>query len=240
MSSGRGDDNGDLQTSGLMKWPSDPARLEELQYELAQLRPKPWVPPTGFTIGGCFVCFERDGDDGETDVGWAAAVTVQGSRMLASSVISGMATAPYLPGFLAAREGPLLEKAVRALAPAPDVLMVNATGRDHPRRTGLAFHLGWALDMPSVGITHRSFLASGKEPGPWSMSITPQFIGEEQVGWWVRTRSQARPVAVTPGWRIGLDTCLEVVREGTHRVRTPEPIRQARRLARTARVAEKP
>ena len=147
----------------------------------------------------------------------------------------GEAGAPYGPGLLAAREGALLEATVRALPRLPDVLLVNATGRDHPRRAGLALHIGWVLDLPTVGVTNRPLVASGDHPAPRAGSRAPLRIDGEQVGWWVRTRTRAQPVAVSPGWRTGLDTVLEVVKMAGVLARTPEPIRQARRLARSAR-----
>ena len=78
--------------------------------------------------------------------------------------ISGLAGGPYLPALLALREGPLLEQAVRALPIVPEVLIVNATGRDHPRRAGLALHLGAVLGLPTVGVTTRPLVAQGAWP----------------------------------------------------------------------------
>ncbi len=127
-----------------MRWPTDPPELEALQQELAELQPQPWTPSVGVTTGGCFVCFGRGGEGSGIagDRGWASAVLMAWRRLLAGSEIVSEAGAPYLPGLLAAREGELLESAVRALPGLPDVLLVNATGRDHPRRAGLALHLG--------------------------------------------------------------------------------------------------
>src|SRR5690606_2014026 len=76
-------------------------------------------------------------------------------RELASLVLPGAPGAPYVPGRLALREGPLLDAAVRALPRRPDVLLVHAAGRDHPRRAGLALMLGAALELPSIGVTAR-------------------------------------------------------------------------------------
>lgn len=188
-------------------------------------------------MGGCFVCFARGGSGAgsEGDPGWAAAVTMRERRVLASSESVGEAGSPYEAGLLAAREGRLLATALAALPKPPEVLLVNATGMDHPRRAGLALHLGWAMDLPTVGVTHRPFLASGEAPGQWAGSATPLTIDGEQVGWLLRTRSGAYPVAVSPGWRIDLETARRLVLDSVRRVRTPEPIRAARRLARTAR-----
>jgi deoxyribonuclease V len=225
-----------------MHWPTDPSDLTRLQHELAALRPQPWTPPPHATIGGCFVCFERGGSGlGDAgDRGWSAAVTMRRRRVLSQGCAGGEARAPYVPGLLAAREGSLLAAAVAALPRAPDVLLVNGTGRDHPRRAGLAIQLGWVVDLPAVGVTNRTLSASGEPPGPEPGAAAPLLLEGEQVGWWLRTAAGARPVAVTPGWRTQLDTALEVVRAASIAVRTPEPLRQARRLARRARAADRP
>jgi hypothetical protein len=78
--------------------------------------------------------------------------------------VSGPVGGPYLPTMLALREGPLLEQALRALPVAPEVLVVNATGRDHPRGAGLALHLGAVLGLPTVGVTTRPLVAQGIWP----------------------------------------------------------------------------
>jgi deoxyribonuclease V len=219
-------------------WPSEPVALEHLQSELASLQPTLWAPPDDLTVGGCFVCFTRGGSGGgaRNDHGWAAAVEIRGHRVSFTSVVEGAAGARYVSGLLALREGPLLEKAMTALGGhRPEVLLVNATGRDHPRRAGLALHLGWMLDLPTIGVTHRPLIAMGEGPVDSRGARSPLWIDGDHVGWWLRTRVGARPLAVSPGWRTDLDTVVEVVMRSLGQVRTPEPIRQARRVARTAR-----
>ncbi|MGH8874051.1 MAG: endonuclease V [Acidimicrobiia bacterium] len=209
-----------------------------MQHRLATARPEPWDPFPGAVVGGCFVCFGRGGSGSGSagDPGWAASVTTRDARLVESVVIAGEAGGPYLPGLLSLREGRLLDEAVRALPRMPDVLLVNATGRDHPLRAGLAVHLGAVLDLATVGVTHRPLLAhGGRPPDLPAGAASPLFVDEEVVGAWVRTRPGARPVAVTAGWRTGPEEAVEVVRSATGRARTPEPIRQARRLARMAR-----
>ena len=158
-----------------------------------------------------------------------------GKALLARCVVDGEARAPYGPGMLARREGPLLEAVVRALEVVPDVLLINATGRDHPRRAGLALHLGAALGLPSVGVTHRPLLARGDWPEAARGATAPLVLDGEHVGSWVRTRTGARPVAVHSGWRTSPDVAVEVVMAASRGHRTPEPLRLARRLAREAR-----
>jgi deoxyribonuclease V len=216
-------------------WPSKPGELAALQEELGASTPDRWRPTGPLKVGGCYICFSDDGAPSVGDPAWAAAVLVLGGHPRAGTVIQGTAPAAYQPTFLALREGPLLEEAVSALPEPPDVLLVNATGRDHPRRGGLALHLGAVLGLSSVGVTDRSLVASGEEPAEEAGSLSPLAIEGETVGYWVRTREGVRPVAAHAGWRTDARTAAEVVIASAVRARTPEPVRQARRMARRAR-----
>src|SRR5207247_2406472 len=103
----------------------------------------------------------------------------------------GPGPSSYEVGLLALREGLLLEHAVRALEDQPDVLLVSATGRDHPRGAGLALHLGAVLGVPTVGITHRPLLAAGEWPTDERGATSPLVRDGELVGYWLRTRRGA-------------------------------------------------
>ena len=218
-------------------WPATADELLQLQQALGELTPERWQPPTTPPrIGACFVCFERvQGAGGAGDRGFAGAVVTHRRRLLAGVTSSGPAGGSYLPTLLALREGPLLEQAVRALPLAPEVLLVNATGRDHPRRAGLALHLGAVLGLPTVGVTTRPLLAQGAWPPDQRAATAPLLLGGEVVGCWVRTRPGARPVAVHAAWQTDAKDAVQVVLAATRRARTPEPLRRARTLARTRR-----
>jgi deoxyribonuclease V len=212
-------------------WPRTREELIEEQLLLATLQPEPWLFEPGVRVGGVFVCFPR-GERGPGQAGdraWAAACVGE-----ETVVVQGRAGAPYEPGVLALREGALLEAAVRALAEPPDVLLVDATGRDHPRRAGLALHLGAVLDLPTVGVTHRPLVAQGDWPPDERGARDPLLVEGELVGYWLRTRVGTRPLAIHAGWRTDPATAAEVVLL-TCRARTPEPLRRARRRAREAR-----
>lgn len=201
--------------------------------------PPSWQPPVGdLAAAGCFVCFPRgpSGSGAAGDAAWAAAALVRMGRVAGSAVLGGEAGAAYEAGLLALREGLLLEAAVRALPEVPEVVLVDATGRDHPRRAGLALHLGAVIDVPTVGVTHRPLLAEGEWPDEERGKRSPLLLGGEVVGYWVRTRRGKRPLAVHAAWRTDPETAADLVLR-LCRARTPEPLRQARRLAREARAS---
>ncbi len=219
-------------------WPASPPVLICSQRELATATPRQWRARTdAVRIGGCVVCFGRGliGPGSPGDRSWAAATVLRGERVLAEANVTGRAGAAYAPGLLALREGPCLEAAVRSLRVRPDVLLVDATGRDHPRRAGLALQLGAVLDLPTVGVTHRPLCAGGAWPDDVRGATTPLLLGGERVGAWLRTRPRARPLAIHAGWRTDVEVAIEVVLTATFGKRTPEPLRHARMLARTAR-----
>jgi deoxyribonuclease V len=221
-------------------WPADPDSLIVLQESLAAAAMPIFEFDPDAPIGGCYVCFTRGGT-GAGQAGepaWAAAaLTRRGRRQSAAVVVPGESGAPYLPGLLALREGALLEAAVRALRSPPAVLLVDGTGRDHPRRAGLALHLGAALGLPTVGVTHRPLLARGDWPPPGRGAASPLLLDAQVVGCWLRTRAEVRPVAVHAAWGTDPELAREVVLAATRRARTPEPLRAARRAARRARAA---
>jgi deoxyribonuclease V len=221
-------------------WPASAGELAGVQQALAAATPPPWSPPAASPqVGGCFVCFARGiaGPGAEGDPAFAAAAVLQGRRVLARAMVRGVAGAPYLPAMLALREGRLLEGAVRALdeRSAPEVLLVNASGRDHPRRAGLALHLGAVLGVPTVGVTNRLLAAEGEWPAAAAGSVAPLLLRGELVGYWLRARRASKPVAVHAAWRTDPETAVEVVRAAIRRARTPEPLRRARAAARAAR-----
>ena len=224
-------------------WPTSAEELRRRQEELARSEPPLWRPGgTPELTAGCFVCFPRNhaGIGAAGDQGWAAAVLLQDLVVVDMCIVRGEADAPYKPGLLALREGPLLERAVRGLDTRPEVLLVNASGRDHQRKAGLAVHLGAVLDLPTVGVTHRPLIALGRRPIALPRGATsPLMVDDEIVARWVRTRWGVRPLVAHAAWRTDPETAAWLVLETSSGARTPAPLREARRLARTARAVDR-
>jgi deoxyribonuclease V len=231
---GAGQHRGTLEQLG---WPATRDELVAVQLELARLQvPELELSGPDLTVGACFASFSRgrSGRGRADEPAWAAAVLTRGRKLIGSAVVTGTAGAPYEPGLLALREGLILERVVRRL-PAPGVLLVDATGRDHPRRAGLALHLGAVLGVATVGITSRPLIAHGGWPDTERGASSPLLLDTEIVGYWLRSRAGARPIAVHAGWGTDPDGALRIAMWSLRRARTPQPIRLARRLARLAR-----
>jgi deoxyribonuclease V len=153
-------------------------------------------------------------------------------------VVADRVSAPYHAGLLALREGPILERVVSALIKLPDLLLVDGTGLDHPRRAGLAIHLGAVFALPTVGVTHRPLVAVGGPPPSLRRrgASTPLQLDDHVVGRWTCTKSGVRPVLAHAAWRTDADTAAAVVlAASTRAARTPVPLQEARRVAREAR-----
>jgi deoxyribonuclease V len=216
-------------------WPATPDELIRVQEALAGAAWTPFRPLGRVRVGACYTCFAQagPGQGRPDDVGWAAAAL--GDEIAVTSAVSPEG---YEAGLLALREGPLLEAAVRALTDLPDVLLVDATGRDHPRRAGLALQLGAVLDLPTVGLTDRPLLARGDDPEDVRGAASPLSIDGERVGYLLRTKPGARPICVHAAWRTMPEAALEIVLMATGQMRTPEPLRAARTAARAARARD--
>jgi deoxyribonuclease V len=161
----------------------------------------------------------------------------QAADVVTQAVVGDRVPAAYAPGLLALREGPILAATVALLDPVPDVLLVDATGLDHPRRAGLALHLGAVTGLPTVGVTARTLAARGDPPPTGRRGATsPVSLDGDVVGYWVCTRTGAKPVLAHAGWRTDAVTAAAVVlAASTEGARAPVPLQEARRVAREAR-----
>jgi deoxyribonuclease V len=141
---------------------------------------------------------------------------------------------PYVPGLLSFREIPVLLAALRKLQTMPDLLFCDAQGYAHPRRMGLASHLGVVLDRPSIGCAKSLLIGSHKalpqKAGSWTLLIDEK-AGGERIGAVVRTRAGVRPIYVSQGHRVSLETSVRLTLAVTNGYRIPRPTRDADHFA---------
>ena len=138
----------------------------------------------------------------------------------------------YVPGLLSFREAPAALAALERLRARPDVLLCDGQGYAHPRRFGLACHLGVLLDCPCVGCAKTWLTGTYAEPGPNGGDWSPLREGDELIGAAVRTRARIKPVYVSVGHQIDLLSAIALVLRCTHGFRLPEPLRAADHLTR--------
>jgi len=139
---------------------------------------------------------------------------------------------PYIPGLLAFREGPVILEALRNLSCEPDAFLFDGMGQIHPRRMGIAAHLGLWLGRPTIGCGKTRYIGDYAEPGKAKGSRSLLTHRGAQLGVVLRTRSNVKPVFVSVGHLADNDSAVRLTLDATTRYRLPEPIRAAHNLAR--------
>lgn len=148
-------------------------------------------------------------------------------NMVEVEVVEGKLDFPYIPGLLSFREAPLILDACRKLTITPDLVLVDGQGIAHPRRMGLASHLGLFLDIPTIGCAKSRLCGSHKEPGIEPGRYAEVLEGEEIIGVALRTKVGVKPLYVSIGHKVDLDTAVRWVLECCRDYRLPEPVRLA-------------
>lgn len=157
-------------------------------------------------------------------------------EVVAEYTQKGIIDFPYVPGLLSFREAPLLLQVFEQIDPAPDLIMLDGQGIAHPRRLGLASHLGLFLDCPAVGCAKSRLVGEHREPGKKKGAHTPlQGKNGETLGAALRTREGCKPIFVSAGHKIDLASAIEWVLRVSPRYRIPEPTRLAHNLVNRVR-----
>lgn len=228
-----------MEVADLHPWPATPREAEEIQDRLRPMLdlagPGPREPRT---VAGLDVSYAGDGGGAGARLAAAVVVLDTGTlEVVAERVVTGTAAFPYVPGLFAFRELPALVEALRALPVSPDLLVCDGYGLAHPRRFGLACHVGVLTGLPTIGIAKTGFIGSYDPPGRRRGDGSPLRDGGEIVGRVLRTRDGVRPVFVSVGHRVDLDTACHLALALTPRYRLPETTRRADRLSRDALAA---
>jgi deoxyribonuclease V len=169
-----------------------------------------------------------------TGLAWAAIALVELDRLeLIESVLAATPTTfPYVPGYLSFRELPAALAALALLHRSPDLLMVDGQGIAHPRRLGLASHLGVVTDLPSIGVAKSRLIGAHPPLGQAQGSRAALHDRGERIGTVLRTAAGVRPLYISIGHRIGLRRAERLVLAALAGYRLPEPTRLADRLSR--------
>lgn len=138
---------------------------------------------------------------------------------------------PYIPGLLTFREGPVLEQAFQQLQHTPDVFIFDGMGQIHPRRMGIAAHMGLWLDRPTIGCGKTHFIGDYAEPGTQKGDSSPLHYKGQQLGMVLRTRNNVKPIYISVGHRAELQSAVQLTLACITRYRLPEPIRMAHNAA---------
>ena len=210
----------------LNAWDLSPPEAFAQQNELAlQVERKPRLGPVHH-VAGVDVSV-RD------DVSRAAVVVLDFEDMspVDYAIATRPVTFPYVPGLLAYREGPVVLNALERLGTTPDLLIFDGQGLAHPRRLGIASHIGLLVDMPAVGCAKSRLCGQHDEPGQEPGSYAPLLDQKELIGAVLRTRQDVKPVYVSIGHRVDLETSIKYVLACCRGYRLPETTRWAHRVA---------
>ncbi|UCF77948.1 MAG: endonuclease V [Candidatus Eiseniibacteriota bacterium] len=215
-----------MKVRKLHDWDLDSSGARQLQYELASLIEVRALPSRISSVAGADVALEAS----TARAGAAIAVLSFPDLALRELVTAeGKVRFPYVPGLLTFREGPILIEALKKLSSRPDVILFDGQGIAHFRGMGIASHVGLFAGLPTVGCAKSPLLKPGREPGPKRGATSPIRREGHLVGVALRTRSNVRPVYVSPGHLADVSSSVRLVLDCCTRFRIPEPLRVAHR-----------
>ena len=177
--------------------------------------------------------------DPETEVAFAGVIVYHfpGLEKVERRMARRKLRFPYVPGLLSFRECPVLLAAFARLRTEPDLILIDGHGRAHPRRFGIACHIGILFDKPTIGCAKSRLVGEHQEPGKKAGSTTPLMLEGERIGVVLRTRDDVRPIYVTTGHRVSLDSAVGLVKQCVDGFRIPKPTREADHYVRDLRRA---
>lgn len=215
-----------MNTTAPHPWDVSTAEAKEIQLRLREK--VSFQPDFGEvrTVAGVDV-----GGKGESVMAAIVVLSYPGLKPLEQSLAQEEVHMPYVPGLLAFREGPAVLSACQKLDTEPDLFIFDGQGFAHPRRMGIASHVGVIFDKPSIGCAKSRLCGTHHEPAPEAGSYAHLYDGDEIIGTVLRTRDNVSPVYVSVGHRIDLETAVEYVMGCCKGYRLPETTRYAHRAA---------
>lgn len=210
-------------------WDLSPTEAIALQRELASdVECVDRLPEKITRVAGVDVGFE---DGGRIARAAVAVLSFPDLAPMEQSIARLDTAFPYIPGLLSFRELPAVLEALAHLSEPPDVILCDGQGRAHPRRFGIACHLGLLLDLPTLGVGKTRLIGEHEEPGPERGDWTALLDKGEIIGATLRTRPGVKPLYISGGHRVGLESAVRLTLACLTRYRLPETTRAAHRLA---------
>ncbi|MEH1895494.1 MAG: deoxyribonuclease V [Nostoc sp.] len=179
-------------------------------------------------VAGVDMGFEADGTISRAAV---AVLSFPDLQVIETSLAHRPTTFPYVPGFLSFREIPAVLDALEKITTIPDIILCDGQGIAHPRRLGIACHLGLLIDMPTIGVAKSRLVGKYEELPEAKGSTQPLIYNGETVGVVLRSRTGVKPLYISCGHRISLPTAIDYVLRCTPKYRLPETTRIADKLA---------
>jgi deoxyribonuclease V len=222
-----------MKLRSLHSWELTPAEAIGLQKELAPQVIREGEPDEVQLVAAADVAFVERTRAWTSGIARAAVVLVSypDLSLVEHHLIEAPVTFPYVPGLLSFREIPALAQAFERLSQEPDLIIVDGHGVAHPRRFGLASHLGLLAGVPTIGCAKSRLCGAAEEPARDRGSASPLIDNRELIGVALRTKTGVKPVFVSTGHRIGLTEATEWVLRLARAHRLPEPIRLADALS---------
>ena len=209
------------------RWKVSPKRAIAIQSELADRVRLDGEIGQPRLAAGADIAFSKDGAE---CIAAAVLWDIRRECLVEHHVVRRPLSFPYVPGLLSFREAPAIVAALRTLQHEPDVFLFDGQGYAHPRRFGLASHVGVWLDRPSIGCAKSILVGDGEVPARSKGSFRPLTHRDELVGISLRTRADVKPMYISVGHRISLDAARRIVLQCCTRYRMPEPTRLADKL----------
>jgi len=213
-------------------WNATPRRAIEIQRSLADAVLLHGSIRSLHLVAGADLAFSADGKD---CIAGVVLWDVRAQCVVEQHVIRRPLLFPYVPGLLSFREAPAIGATLRKLRREPDVFLFDGQGYAHPRRFGLACHLGVWLDRPSIGCAKSILVGTCVEPGWARGARTPLVHKDERIGLALRTRDRIKPVYVSVGHKLSVASAATIVLKCCTKYRLPEPIRLADQLVARAK-----
>jgi deoxyribonuclease V len=213
-----------MEVAKLHSWNVSIDRAREIQVKLAGQVSRTDGVKSPRLIAGVDISVNKVSGTGTAAV---VVLSYPGLELVEVGVVTGNLGFPYVPGLLSFREAPLVLAACERLTVTPDLILVDGQGIAHPRRLGLASHLGLFLNVPTIGCAKSRLCGGHGEPGDEPGSYAELVDGDEVIGAALRTKSGTRPVYVSIGHKVDLSSAIRWVLAGCCGYRLPEPTRLA-------------